>query len=282
MRRKGVWILCVVIGISLMSFFIGQSSLFADSPDDDLPFWKRPHNISGDFTIDNIVDRTTMLLVFWFSIVVVCLVLFSIKYRNKGQRGAYIHGTDKKSVLLQLAIGLLVFVTVDLHLVILSSNHLQKTFYNYPKEEDSLLVEIMPQQWAWKFRYAGPDGIFNNADDIVTFNELYVPKGKSVIVQLKAKDVIHSFSLPHTRLKQDAIPGAVTRLWFKSIEAGKFEIVCAEMCGLNHYKMRAEMFVLEQKEFDAWAKRAQKISSAGFDKDEPDALWGWNWEVYNK
>lgn len=196
------------------------------------------------------------------------------------------HGTDKKSVMLQLAIGVLVFFTVDVNLVVRSSNHLQAMFYNYPKEDpkdqETLRVEIMPQQWAWKFRYAGPDGEFNNADDIVTFNELYIPKDRPIIVQLKAKDVIHSFSLPHVRLKQDAIPGAVTRLWFKSVEAGKFEIVCAEMCGLNHYKMKADLFVLEPKEYEAWAKRAQKVSSAAYDKDEPDSLWGWNWEVYNK
>lgn len=289
MRQKGLRLFCVLIGIIGFNLLGGESLLFADTPPSDLNrnFWQRPENISGDDSIDIIVDRTTDLLVFWYAIVIFCLVLFCVKYRSKeGQRGYYHHGTDAKSIGLQLFVGLCVFFTVDIHLVMLSSNHLQKTFYNYPKEDpkdvETLRVEIMPQQWAWNFRYAGPDQQFNTPDDILTFNQLYIPKDRPVIVQMKARDVIHSFSLPHIRLKQDAIPGSVTRMWFKSVKAGRFEIVCAEMCGLNHYKMKGEMFVLEPKEFDAWAKRAQKMSAVSFDKDEPDSLWGWKWEAYNK
>ena len=115
----------------------------------------------------------------------------------------------------------------------------------------------MPQQWAWNFRYAGPDGMFNTKDDIVTFNELRVPAGHPVMLNLKAKDVIHSFYLPNFRLKQDANPGAITRSWFKALKTGNYEIACSQMCGWAHYKMKGDLIVLADADYARWMKEAE-------------------------
>ena len=70
-------------------------------------------------------------------------------------------------------------------------------------------------------RYAGPDGKFNTRDDIVTTNDMRVPVGVPVLLQLAASDVLHSFSLPNFRIKQDAVPGMINRLWFQAKETGR-------------------------------------------------------------
>jgi cytochrome c oxidase subunit 2 len=241
----------------------------------------RPPDVSKyGFLIDGLLDRTTLLVSIWFLIVAAALTWFVIVYRSrKGhERGHYSHGTSKRAIALQGAIGLLVFATVDVQLVYLSHRHLEQAFYNTPETGDPVRIEVLAQQWAWNVRYPGPDGRFNTGDDIVTLNDMRVPVGRPVIVQLQAKDVIHSLFLPNVRLKQDAIPGTVTQFWFQCEEPGEFEMVCAEMCGLNHYLMRGEFRVLDREDFEAWWRQAGRISEIGFDPGDTDALWGWAWE----
>ena len=72
----------------------------------------------------------------------------------------------------------------------------------------------------------------------MTLNELDVPVGRPIYLKLRSRDVVHSLYLPNFRTKIDAIPGMTTRLWFQATEAGRYEIACAQHCGVNHYKMR--------------------------------------------
>lgn len=144
----------------------------------------------------------------------------------------------------------------------------------YPNEEDATVVHVITEQFAWNMHYPGPDGIFGSRhphlvdlqlnpvgldpddpagmDDIVTVNELHLPAGKPVIIHLSSKDVIHSFALPVMRVKQDAIPGLTIPLWFVPTRAGEWEIACAQLCGVGHYRMRGYLIVHEQADFDAW------------------------------
>lgn len=149
------------------------------------------------------------------------------------------------------------------------------------KNEDVEKVQILAQQWAWNFRYAGKDGVFNTDDDVVTLNDLRLPVGKKIVFQLTAKDVIHSFYLPNARLKVDAIPGRVTRMWvqFKKDKAGVWDIACAEMCGVYHYRMAAKLTTYSQEDYDEWLGEAQEKAIATNDTENPDLFWGWNWEI---
>ena len=89
-------------------------------------------------------------------------------------------------------------------------------------------------------------------DDIVAINQLHVPVGKPVIVHLNSKDVIHSFFLPVMRVKQDVIPGQTVSVWFEAAKTGKFEIACAQLCGLGHYRMRGFFMIDTPEQFSTW------------------------------
>jgi cytochrome c oxidase subunit 2 len=156
---------------------------------------------------------------------------------------------------------------------------LHEVFWNFPTAADHpLTVEVMAQQWAWNFRYPGPDGKFNTADDIVTFNDLHIPVGKPVYVRIQSKDVVHSFYLPNFRIKQDAFPGTTTRMWFQAVQPGQFEIACAQHCGANHYKMEGSITVDTPERYAAWEKAQVAESERRYDPGDVDAHWGWEWE----
>lgn len=143
-------------------------------------------------------------------------------------------------------------------------------------EANAVRVEVTGMQFAWYFRYPGPDGKFGvtkpeledasaggeaalgldpkdpaSKDDVVT-GVMVVPVNREVEVILRAHDVIHSFFVPAMRFKQDAVPGLAIHMHFTPIQTGEFEIACAELCGLGHYKMHGILKVVSQEEFDKW------------------------------
>ncbi|HEY3052509.1 MAG TPA: hypothetical protein VGK04_03885 [Thermoanaerobaculia bacterium] len=144
----------------------------------------------------------------------------------------------------------------------------------------ALEVRLTAEQFAWNVQYPGKDGVFGKRDvnlvtstnpigldpndpagkdDIVMLNQLHVELNRPVIVRITSKDVIHSFSLPVMRVKQDAIPGMEVPIHFTPIKAnttGKWEIACAQLCGLGHYRMRGQLFVHPKADFDEWARKA--------------------------
>ena len=89
-------------------------------------------------------------------------------------------------------------------------------------------------------------------DDLFLVNDLHVPVDEDFLVQLKSMDVLHSFFLPNLRIKQDAVPGMKIPVWFKATETGQFDIVCAELCGWGHYKMKGRVTVESREDFDRW------------------------------
>jgi cytochrome c oxidase subunit 2 len=144
-----------------------------------------------------------------------------------------------------------------------------------PKESEALSVRVVAEQFAWNFQYAGGDGKFGKTapefvapdnligldpndpagkDDIVTVNEFHMPVNKPVITLLSSKDVIHSWNIPVLRVKQDMIPGARIPVWFEANTTGKYEIACAQLCGLGHYRMRGETTIESQEEFEKFLK----------------------------
>ena len=146
-----------------------------------------------------------------------------------------------------------------------------------PAPEGTPIVEVMAEQFAWNFRYAGPDGVFGKTDpalitstnpfgldqmdpaskdDIISINQLHLPEGKPIRLRIRSHDVIHSFFLPYQRIKQDAVPGMQIELWFIPNRTGQFEIACSQLCGLGHYRMQAQLTVESPAEFDQWLRKA--------------------------
>jgi cytochrome c oxidase subunit 2 len=140
--------------------------------------------------------------------------------------------------------------------------------------EDALVVEVVGKQFEWIIRYPGKDGKFGEAspelvndarnplgldrkdpaarDDVVLRGNLHLPEGRPVSVRLRSHDVLHSFTVPHFRIKQDLVPGFTTSTLFTPTRSGSYEIVCAEVCGLGHYRMRGMAIVEPAGDFEKW------------------------------
>jgi len=158
-----------------------------------------------------------------------------------------------------------------------------------PTEADNPVhIRVVAEQFAWNFHYPGKDGVFGKVapefvdpvsnpmgidpsdpkgkDDFVS-GELHVPVDRPVITSITSKDVIHSFSIPVMRVKQDAIPGMRIKIWFQPVQTGTYEVACAQLCGNNHYSMRALMKIESQSDYEAWVEEMAK-GPAEFDEDD--------------
>lgn len=114
------------------------------------------------------------------------------------------------------------------------------------------LAAVTGRQFEWRIAYAGADGVVGTRDDIFTVNDLHVPLGEEIVLEILSEDVLHSLFLPNVRLKQDLVPGMRQYVWFRPLETGTYDIVCAELCGWGHYKMKGRLTVLPRDQFDRW------------------------------
>lgn len=115
-------------------------------------------------------------------------------------------------------------------------------------------AEITGRQFNWDVRYPGKDGELHTPDDIVRVDgDIHFPAGEEVLLIIKSADVLHSFFLPNIRMKQDVVPGMAQYMWFKCREpTAVVDIVCAELCGWGHYKMKGRATFEPRSQFDAW------------------------------
>ena len=183
-----------------------------------------------------------------FVLVEVTLLVFLIRYRQRpGRKATYTHGDTRVeivwTVIPTIIMVWLAFGSQQLWAQVRSPRH-------FPTGATE--IEVTAEQFAWNFRYPGPDGRFDTADDVTTINQLHLPVNQPVIVHLKSKDVIHSFFLPQFRLKQDAVPGMTGLLWLQATRTGHWEIACAELCGLGHYRMKGFITVEEPAALAQW------------------------------
>jgi cytochrome c oxidase subunit 2 len=127
------------------------------------------------------------------------------------------------------------------------------------------LAEITGRQFEWRIRYAGEDGIVGTPDDIQLVNDLHLPVNEEIVLQIKSADVLHSFFLPNLRVKQDVVPGMKQFVWFEPNKTGVYDIVCAELCGWGHYKMRGRVTIEPREKFDTWlAQRYGEQNQAAY------------------
>jgi len=240
-----------------------------------------PHDASRDgHLIDFLLNVTHVFNIILFVIMCVWMGIACLKH-NRHHPAQYDHGSSKRSVTIALCISAFIFAVVDGNLFVNTMLDLHHAFWNFTipaGDPNTIRVEVNAHQWAWDFRYAGPDGKFDTDDDIVTWNELHVPEGKPVYLQLASMDVIHSFYLPNFRIKQDATPGLVNHLWFVAKEPGEFDIACAQHCGTHHYKMKGHLTVESDADFQRWLAEAAQNSKRQFDPEDAQAHWGWNWK----
>jgi cytochrome c oxidase subunit 2 len=234
--------------------------------------------------IDEMIQSTTLFVSILFVLMVIWM-LWSVFKHGPEHKAMHDHGADFKSWRWTALVAALIFAVVDGDLLFHSTKFMFGTYFDFSGAEATpgvVRIELNAHQWAWNARYPGPDGKFNTADDIVVLNELVVPQGAPVIFQITSTDVIHGFNVPNMRMKVDAVPGTVTRMWFQPKETGVFEIICAQHCGANHYKMRGTVTVLPRAEFDRWAQVTSVNAARAFDAKDLEAHWGWNWAEHSR
>ncbi|MBF0558600.1 MAG: cytochrome c oxidase subunit II [Nitrospirae bacterium] len=178
----------------------------------------------------------TIVTTLW-AFVTALVIYMSLKYRRKkGQGdGAYIHG----NILLEV-----IWTAVPLIIIIflgVQSWNVYRQQITVPK--DAYEVNVEGFMWGWNVTY--PEGL-------KTINEIRVPVGRPVKVNLTSKDVLHAFYIPAFRIQEEAIPGRTTNIWFNPVQKGEYTAYCTEFCGSGHSLMLAKVIVMEKTDFETW------------------------------
>lgn len=237
------------------------------------PEWWLPFNVSRTSPLRFGADVDHLfVMILWITGIVfigtqIALGYVTWRYAAKdGGRSSYSHGSQRLEVVWTIIpSAILVFIA----LYQMGTWSSIKFRSSQPKVKP--VAEVSARQFQWLMRYPGPDGKMNTDDDLHTINDLHFVKDTPVVIHLKSQDVLHSFFLPQFRIKQDAVPGLTIPVWFDADTEGSYDLVCAELCGWGHYKMRGLVTVHStQREFDEWQKQAiakqsasQIVASAG-------------------
>lgn len=205
-------------------------------------------------SIDHLILLIAVLVGFWFLVAEVALFWLMAKYRRKdGHPSQYVTG-EEKHLTRWVTIPHLAVMVCDIIIIVPAILVWVNVKQNLPPAEQT--VRIISQQWAWSFQEPGPDGMLDTADDIRTVGQLHVKVNTNYHFELQSRDVLHSFSVPAFRLKQDAVPGRTITGWFNATHPGTFDIQCTQMCGMGHGLMAARIIVETPQEHAAWMKRA--------------------------
>ncbi len=263
----GLGLLLVIWTITFVSsyFFIAKT------------WWFPPLASVAGGAIDHQFAVTLVAMGVVFIVAQMGLGLFVWKYRDRGTPGRahYSHGSTRLEVVWTTLTAILF-----LGLALVSSRIWAEERWS-PAQTDAIQVEVTGLQFAWYFRYPGPDGQYGRInpklidaslggsyavgvdtadpaakDDVVT-GTLVLPVNHQVEVTLRSQDVIHSFFVPDMRFKQDAVPGLKIMLHFTPDKIGDYEIVCAQLCGLGHYKMHAMLRVVSDQDYNTWLNQRE-------------------------
>ncbi len=200
--------------------------------------------------IDGVVNLIGALTGFWFFLCVAAFFYLIFRYRAKdGVAAEYVDGTNPLHKRWVSWPHYLVLVC-DIFIVVGAVRVWQEVKIDMPPPQET--VRIVGQQWAWSFVHPGLDGVLDTADDIKTVDDLHVKVDTLYHFQLESRDVMHSFSVPVFRLKQDSIPGRTITGWFEPTIAGEYDLQCTEICGIGHGVMAARIFVETEDDHKAW------------------------------
>jgi len=254
-----IWVLTVVIAY----FFLAKT------------WWFPPPINQHGLAYDAQFLRTLIVVGVIFVLAQFALGYVIVKFKNDGRRAEYSHGNNKLETLWTSATAILFLTLVLMGTKIWASVHFDEA------PADAMTVEVMAKQFAWNFRYPGPDGKFGHTDlklvndaaanpfgidekdpagkDDIVSASLKVPAGKPIRLILHSRDVIHNFFVRELRMKQDIVPGMEIPLHFQADTPGVYEVPCSELCGLGHYQMRTTMQVMSEADFEKWKQeQAQK------------------------
>jgi cytochrome c oxidase subunit 2 len=222
------------------------------------------HGHEIDFTINMLHWFMLVLFIGWSVFIVYCL----IRFRQRPGHVA-IYEPIRPTIYRWLIGG--VAVAEAVLLIGIDGPAWARLKTEYPRE-NPLIIRVVAEQFKWLFHYPGRDGKFGRTApefysddnpaglddedeagwDDITVRGLHFPVGRPVIARLTAKDVIHSFKIPVMRVTQDVIPGMEIPVWFEAKTTGKFQLGCAQLCGLGHSEMKAELIIETPEDFQKW------------------------------
>jgi cytochrome c oxidase subunit 2 len=212
---------------------------------------------AGD--IDGLIVLIAWLVGVWFVISEGVFFYLILKFRHRdGHQGQYITG-EEKSQKRWITIPHALVLICDIFIIVGAVRVWVDVKQTLPPPDAK--IRVMAQQWAWSFVHPGPDGQLDTADDIKTVDDLHVEVGKTYHYQLEARDVLHDFSVPVFRLKQDAIPGRVITGWFKATRVGEHDIQCAEICGIGHGLMAGRIHIESPEQHAAWVRDNSPVTA---------------------
>lgn len=187
--------------------------------------------------VDNIMLYITGISVILLLGITFTMIYFVVKYnRKKGHKPVDIHGSVTLEVIWILVPTILVMTMFYYGFVG------YKEFQRFP--DDSMEISVVGRMWKWDFTY----------ENGKTSDTLYVPINKPIKLIMESVDVNHSFYIPAFRIKRDVLPNKVNFMGFTPTEEGRFDVACAEYCGLNHSKMYTDLIVLNEEKFNEWVK----------------------------
>lgn len=227
----------------MISWYVAQASSYA--PD-----------------VDRLILLVGLIVGAFFLAAEFVLVWLIFKFRARpGVRARYITG-EKTSEMKWVSYPHYLVLLFDIVIVAAALRVWSDVKIDLPPGEEQ--VRIVAQQWAWTFVHAGPDGRLDTADDIRTVNALNLQVNRLYHYELHSKDVLHGFSVPAFRLKQDAVPGRAIVGWFRPTVTGEFDIQCAEICGIGHGLMPARVHIRSAEAQAAWMATAPRMPPLPF------------------
>ena len=206
-----------------------------------------PENAAGAATkIDDLYDVLLICSVPIFVLVMTIAIYSVVRFRAKPgdmSDGAPIHGNTRLEI---------IWVTIPFIMVTALAIYGWITLDDLEaKQKNEMVVKVTGQQFTWTFEYPS---------EKVNSPELVLPVNRPIDFRIQTKDVIHSFWVPQFRLKSDAVPGLTTAIRLTPDKVGRYEVVCAELCGLGHSTMRQFVRVLPASQFDSWVSRRRKAA----------------------
>jgi cytochrome c oxidase subunit II len=199
--------------------------------------------------IDTVYDVLLICSVPVFVLVMTIAIYSVIRFRAKPgdmRDGPSIHGNTRLEV---------VWVTVPFLMVTALAIYAWIVLEDIEaKQPNELVVNVTAQQFTWTFEYPSEE---------VNSTELVLPLDRPVDFRIRTRDVIHSFWVPEFRLKSDAVPGLTTKIRLKPDRLGRYQVVCAELCGIGHATMRQNVRVIPEGEFDGWLDEQREAAESG-------------------
>jgi cytochrome c oxidase subunit II len=208
-------------------------------------------SFSGD--IDNLILVVGLIVGFWFFAALGLFFFLIVRFTARdGVKAMYISG-EKPSEKRWVTWPHNITLVFDIMIVVMALKVWTDIKIALPQADQT--VRVIAQQWAWTFVHPGPDGKLDTSDDIKTIDELHVEINKTYHFELQSRDVLHSFSVPVFRLKQDIIPGRTIKGWFKPTITGNYQIQCTEICGIGHALMPGRILIESPEEHQNWVKK---------------------------